>query len=236
MYYNVKTIYPAYMGEVNCKGIGSPCVFIRLSGCNLRCYKSTLGTLCDTPEALKMKCGTEMSVDEILLKVAYMGTKLVCLTGGEPLLQDCTELLWALSKMNIHSVIETNGSVSIEKYKAIPNVSFVMDWKSPSSGENNKMLSKNLELLGNNDFLKFVITTEVDYEDMLQVYRLNPTRSYQIAVGIFWGKSLFGYSELIERLGEDNINVYLNCQQHKMCMMFDATRDKINEIFIPKEL
>ena len=235
MYYSVNTIYPAWMGEVNCKGIGYPCVFIRLAGCNLRCYKTTLGSLCDTPEALKLKSGKAMNVDEILKKTASYGTDLVCLTGGEPLCQMCEELLWGLSRMNIHVVVETNGSKEIANYKRIPNVSFVMDWKAPSTGEEEKMLKENLRYLGKDDFLKFVINTEEDFNAMLEVYRYDPNRAYNIGVGLFWGSKLT-YAELMERLQEENVNVYLNCQQHKMCMMYDKHKDKISEIFIPKEM
>ena len=62
----VQTIYPAFMGEVNECGIGAPCVFIRLAGCNLRCYEKTRGCLCDTPEALAMTSGEQMSVGDIV--------------------------------------------------------------------------------------------------------------------------------------------------------------------------
>ena len=82
----VNTIYPAFMGEVNLLGIGAPCTFVRLSGCNLRCYKNTMGTLCDTPEALELKCGNPMSVDEVIMQLdRYAERPIVCLTGGEPL-------------------------------------------------------------------------------------------------------------------------------------------------------
>lgn len=235
MYYNVNTIYPAWMGEVNCKGIGSPCVFVRLSGCNLRCYSKSLGTLCDTPEALTCKSGKAMTTESICLEVASHGTNLVCLTGGEPLLQNCEELLWHLSKIGIHTVVETNGSKLIQDYKSIPNVSFVMDWKSPSSGEREKMLFTNLSYLGPEDYLKFVIRDNDDFVDMLKMYRATANRAYKIAVGTFWGSTI-SYEELMKRIKDENLDVYLNCQQHKMCMMYDKYRDKISEIFIPKEM
>lgn len=235
MFYSVNTIYPAWMGEVNCKGIGYPCVFVRLAGCNLRCYEKTKGVLCDTPEALTKKCGTAMPVEQILLEAAGYGTDLVCLTGGEPLLQMCDELLWGFSKMGIHVVVETNGSKTIKDYKRIPNVSFVMDWKAPSTGENEKMLEENLRYLGVEDFVKFVIDDEDDFQDMLKVYRSDPMRAYNIAVGTFWGSKM-SYMELMKRIREENLNVYLNCQQHKMLMLYDKERDNLSGIFIPKEL
>ena len=93
----VNTIYPAFMGECNVYGIGVPCTFVRLAGCNLRCYESTKGTLCDTPEALGYSCGSDMSPSQILHKVISLGRKVICLTGGEPLTRDVTKLLTLLS-------------------------------------------------------------------------------------------------------------------------------------------
>ena len=95
-YLKVNTIYPAYMGECNKYGIGVPCTFIRLNGCNLRCYLKKKGTTCDTPEALDCADGKRMEVSAIIKSVRNIGNKVICLTGGEPLLQDCTKLLTEL--------------------------------------------------------------------------------------------------------------------------------------------
>ena len=95
-YLKVNTIYPAYMGECNKYGIGVPCTFIRLNGCNLRCYLKKKGTTCDTPEALECDDGKRMEVSSIIKSVRNIGNKVICLTGGEPLLQDCTKLLTEL--------------------------------------------------------------------------------------------------------------------------------------------
>ena len=236
MFYRVNTIYPAFMGESNVKGIGYPCVFVRLAGCNLRCYSKTMCGLCDTPEALKINSGKAMSNDEIALQVAGYCRDLVCLTGGEPLMQDCTELLKSLTKMGNHVVIETNGSIPIGMYREIPNVSFVMDWKAPSTGEQNKMLKENLVHLSVNDFVKFVIYNEDDYRELVKFYREDAYLPFNIVVGTLWG-SIISYEELCNKMWHDNLNnVYLNCQQHKMCRLYDKYRYKLTDIVIPREI
>lgn len=235
MFYRVNTIYPAYMGEVNCMGIGHPCTFVRLSGCNLRCYFKTKGGYCDTPEALSMKEGKAISTNEIALKTAMYGNDLVCLTGGEPLMQDCTELLEKLTKMNMHVAIETNGSMAISPYRHIQGISFVMDWKAPSTGEIEKMLESNLKYLDEDDFVKFVIDDDKDFDAMVKFYRRTPTRQFNIAVGLFWGSKLT-YTELMKKISAENINVYLNCQEHKMCMLYDKYKDSLSDVVIPREL
>ena len=235
----VNTIYPAFMGEVNTHGIGVPCTFLRLAGCNLRCYLKTKGILCDTPEALEMKGGKDMSVSEIVYQVGCLGRKVVCLTGGEPLMQDVKELLTELSNNGHYVVVETNGSKSIAPYRHIRNVSFVVDVKSASSGESERMLEENYELLDKNDFLKFVVDTE---EDVMKFRRWVNSHDYlecNIAVGTFWGSEI-PYEKLMSSIIKTawNIPVYLNMQTHKMACLYDHYKDKndFGKIFIPRDL
>ena len=238
MNYNVNTIYPAFMGEVNTYGIGCPCTFVRLSGCNLRCYKATKGFLCDTPEALDCKSGTRMSTDEIINRLTHIGNKVICLTGGEPLLQDITELLTELSYHGFKVVIETNGSVRIDKYRHIRNVSFVVDCKGPSSGEMEKMLESNYSLLDKDDYVKFVVDNEEDYAHFAQwIFTHGTYVKCCVAVGTFWGSEI-DYQELLKKLQNDGINVYLNMQTHKMACLYDHYKndEDFGKIFIPKEL
>lgn len=236
--YRVNTIYPAFMGEVNKYGIGCPCTFLRLSGCNLRCYKSTKGTLCDTPEALDCKSGTEMTTSEIVNKLTHIGNKVICLTGGEPLLQDVTELLTALSNFDYEVVVETNGSKEIYPYRHIRNVSFVVDVKSPGSGESDKMV-RDYDLLNEDDFVKFVVDTEEDYKHFKKwVYAHKGYTACRIAVGTFWGSEI-GYQELLQKIQKDGItDVYLNMQTHKMACLYDNHKEDegFGKLFIPKEL
>lgn len=233
----VNTIYPAFMGEVNAHGIGVPCTFLRLAGCNLRCYYKTKGTLCDTPEALEMKGGKDMSVSEIVLQVKCFGRKVVCLTGGEPLMQDVKELLTELSNNGHYVVVETNGSKSIVPYRHIRNVSFVVDVKSASSGESERMLEENYKLLDKNDFLKFVVDTEDDAKEFHRWVFSHDYLNCNIAVGAFWGSEV-SYAKLMASIKTACQPVYLNMQTHKMACLYDHYKDKneFREIFIPRDL
>lgn len=235
----VNTIYPAFMGECNTHGIGVPCTFVRLAGCNLRCYYKTKHILCDTPEALEMKGGKETSVSEIVFQVKCLGRKVVCLTGGEPLVQDVKELLTELSNNGYFVVVETNGSKSIAPYRRIRNVSFVVDVKSTSSGEGEKMLAENYTLLDNRDFLKFVVDTK---EDMVEFERWVLAHNYincNVAVGTFWGSAIT-YGELIKTLHKVawGVPVYLNMQTHKMACLYDFYKEdaSFKDLFVPKDL
>lgn len=235
----INTIYPAFMGEVNIHGIGVPCTFVRLAGCNLRCYFKTKGTLCDTPEALEMKGGKDMSVSEIMHQVKCFGRKVVCLTGGEPLMQDVKELLTELSNNDYFVVVETNGSKSIYPYRHIRNVSFVVDVKSASSGESERMLEENYDFLDEKDFLKFVVDTN---EDVTEFERWVFSHNYiecNVAVGTFWGSEIT-YGELIKTLNKVawQVPVYLNMQAHKMACLYDRYKDNsaFKDLFIPRDL
>lgn len=238
--YCVNTIYPAFMGEVNVHGIGCPCTFVRLTGCNLRCYKSTKGVLCDTPEALDvLRGGKMMGPEQVAVACDALHNKVVCLTGGEPLLQNVTELLVELVDRGHKVVIETNGSVLIRKYRHIRNVSFVVDYKSPSSGESDKMVETNYDELDEDDFIKFVVDTEEDYlafKEWVENHR-SILRKTNIAVGTFWGSKI-GYQELLKKLQADKINAYINMQTHKMACLYDKYKEAedFSKIFIPKEL
>lgn len=232
----VNTIYPAFMGEVNTHGIGVPCTFVRLSGCNLRCYSKTKGITCDTPEALEGRTGTLMLVSEIVSQVLSFGRKVVCLTGGEPLCQDCRSLLESLTSWGVSVVVETNGSKSIGMYRGIPGVSFVVDFKGSSTGESEKMYPHNYNFMDSDDYLKFVVDTERDYMEMRQwVVAHGSSFKGNIGVGMFWGSQMT-YQELMKRLLEDDIRAYVNMQTHKMACLYDVHRDTLGEIIIPKDL
>lgn len=235
----VNTIYPAFAGEVNIHGIGVPCVFVRLAGCNLRCYFKTKGILCDTPEALEMKSGKDMSVSEIVYEVRRFGGKIVCLTGGEPLMQDVKELLTELSNNGYSVVVETNGSKSIAPYRHIRNVSFVVDVKSASSGESERMLEGNYDLLDEKDFLKFVVDTKEDVTEFERWVFAHNYINCNVAVGTFWGSEIT-YGELIKTLNKVARQVpgYLNMQTHKMACLYDRYKgdSSFRDLFIPKDL
>lgn len=234
----LNTIYPAFMGECNVHGIGVPCTFVRLAGCNLRCYEKTKGVLCDTPEALSPFSGKQVSEDYILKEVREYGRKVICLTGGEPLRQDVTKLLTLLSNEGYFVVVETNGSKSIAPYRHIRNVSFVVDVKTTSTGEAEHMDETNYSLLDENDFVKFVVDTEEDYNDFHSWVSCHDYLKCKIAVGLFWGSEIT-YAWLFNNITHfaSRLPIYLNMQTHKMICLYDSySKEEFGKLFIPKEL
>lgn len=134
---------------------GYPCFFIRLSGCNLRC------SYCDTTYAYSE--GRILKSEEILRQLREYETKLVEVTGGEPLLQSETvPLLKSLADCGYTILLETNGSCSLKGVP--PEVIKIMDLKCPSSGMSGYMDCKNLRYLSIQDQVKFVIQDRSDYE------------------------------------------------------------------------
>jgi 7-carboxy-7-deazaguanine synthase len=149
----VHEIFRSIQGESSF--VGLPCVFVRLSGCNLRCR------YCDTPYA--QEGGEEMTLEEILKRVSAFGVKLVELTGGEPLFQlEAATLCSGLKEMGHDVLVETNGSLDIS---VLPEgVVRIMDIKCPSSGEGHMMMWENIWKLRADDEVKFVISDRHDYE------------------------------------------------------------------------
>jgi 7-carboxy-7-deazaguanine synthase len=133
---------------------GQPCVFVRLTGCDLRC------TYCDTEYAFYE--GKKRSIDAIIAEVASHPCRLVEITGGEPLLQKRVHLLMArLCDLGYTVLIETSGAHDIGPID--PRVHRIMDFKCPDSGEVARNRLENLPLLGPRDEVKFVIGTDEDF-------------------------------------------------------------------------
>lgn len=134
--------------------VGLPTVFVRLTGCPLRC------AWCDT--AYAFEGGTPRTVDEVLAEVAGHRVGTVCVTGGEPLAQkNCTELLSALCDAGYSVSLETSGALDIGQVD--PRVSRIVDLKAPGSGESHRNRFANLALLNPRDELKIVLAGESDY-------------------------------------------------------------------------
>jgi 7-carboxy-7-deazaguanine synthase len=151
----INEIFLSIQGEGILMGV--PTTFIRLSGCNLRCQ------WCDTQYAYDE--GVEMTSDEILQKVKEHPTSHVCITGGEPLLQEESfGLVQKLHDQGFQVTVETNGSQTIQELPCLDSLVISLDVKCPSSGMHEKMDFSNLEILGLNDQLKFIIGDERDYE------------------------------------------------------------------------
>lgn len=149
----VNEIFLSLQGESLSTGL--PTVFIRFTGCNLRC------TYCDTTYSYDE--GMEMEINEIIKEIKKYECKRICLTGGEPLLQkDLQTLLYFLKECEVS--IETNGSIDISPFHLYQKHRFVMDIKCPSSGMSSYNFIKNIDFLTKKDEIKFVIS---DYEDFL---------------------------------------------------------------------
>ena len=157
-------LFYSLQGET--RTVGWPTVFIRLTGCPLRCR------YCDTRYAYHG--GEAVSLADIMARVKQYNAHHVTVTGGEPLAQpECLTLLTSLCDAGYEVSLETSGAVSIEGVD--PRVSIVMDLKTPASGEEPSNLLGNLPLLQAKDQLKFVICDRNDYQwarDMLEAYEL----------------------------------------------------------------
>jgi len=149
----ITEIFHSVQGEA--RAVGWPTVFVRLTGCPLRC------TYCDT--AYAFQGGQWRTLDEILAEVARHGARHVCVTGGEPLAQKrCLALLEKLCDAGYEVSLETSGAIDITGVD--PRVSRVVDLKTPGSKEMHRNRLENLPLLTAHDQVKFVVCDRADYE------------------------------------------------------------------------
>ncbi|WP_240342317.1 7-carboxy-7-deazaguanine synthase QueE [Methylococcus sp. EFPC2] len=200
----ITEIFHSLQGES--RSAGWPTVFVRLTGCPLRCV------YCDTEYAFSG--GAKMSIAEILDRVRSHGAHYVCVTGGEPLAQKaCPELLRALADEGYEVSLETSGAFDVSEVD--PRVVKVVDLKTPSSGEVERNRYENLALLGPKDQIKFVILNDEDYRwaiDKLQQYDL-PARCEVLF------SPAVGYqdpTELAEKVLRDRLPVRFQIQLHKI--------------------
>ena len=200
----INEIYLSVQGESTHTGL--PCIFIRLTGCNLRC------SWCDTAYAFHE--GKNMSIDEILQKVENFGIHLVEITGGEPLMQDNVyTLMRRLIEKGYKVMLETGGSISLERVPK--DVIKIMDLKCPGSGEQEKNNLDNLKLLAPHDEVKFVILDRKDYEwsrDIIKKFKINET-AHILLSPVFDKLEL---KEMVKWILEDRLPVRLQTQLHKI--------------------
>ena len=160
----ITEIFASLQGEST--RVGLPTVFVRLTGCPLRC------SWCDT--AYAFSGGETRTLDDLLAEVAGHGLRHVCVTGGEPLAQKgCLALLAALCDAGHDVSLETSGALDIAGVD--PRVSRIMDLKAPGSGELARNRLENLALLNAHDELKFVLADAADYawaKQQIAEYRL----------------------------------------------------------------
>ena len=154
----ISEIFHSIQGESTRAGL--PTVFVRLTGCPLRCV------WCDTEYAFSG--GQVTSLGELLDQVARFGCRTVCVTGGEPLAQQgCRVLLGALCDAGYDVSLETSGALDLTDIDE--RVSKIMDIKAPGSGEAGKNLWENLRHLGTRDEIKFVLDSESDYAWAMEI-------------------------------------------------------------------
>jgi len=207
----INEIYMSIQGESSKAGF--PCVFVRLTYCNLRC------TYCDTEYAFYE--GKDYTIAQVIEKVKEFGCRLVEITGGEPLVQneECRLLMTKLCDEGLEVMLETGGSLTI---KDIDNrVKIIMDLKCPSSGMMKKNLYENINFLKADDELKFVIGSREDYEwtkAIIGKYELDKKCSILLSV-------VFGSLEpvaLVEWMLQDKIKARFQLQMHKFIWQPDT--------------
>lgn len=200
----ITEIFHSLQGEALQAGL--PTVFVRLTGCPLRC------TYCDSEYAFYG--GDWMHFDDILSEIRRHETPYVCVTGGEPLAQKrCAELLALLCNEGFEVSLETSGAVDIDL--ADRRVSRVMDLKTPASGEEEKNLWSNLDQLTSHDQVKFVICSRDDYEWARHQLVERQLGSYcDVLFSPAWG--LVEPKDLAEWILADRLPVRFQLQLHKL--------------------
>ncbi len=200
----ITEVFLSIQGESTRAGL--PCVFVRTTGCHLRCI------WCDTDYAFYG--GRELSVAEVVAEVERIGRgcKLVELTGGEPLLQkDIGELASLLLERGFTVLCETSGSLDIDLLP--PRVIKIMDLKCPGSGEVDRNLWSNLEKLTAEDEIKFVIRDRTDYDWALATIAERRLAGRQLLFTPVWDE--LELRQLAAWMLEDNAPARLQTQLHK---------------------
>jgi 7-carboxy-7-deazaguanine synthase len=200
----VTEIFCSLQGET--RSVGCPTVFVRLTGCPLRCG------YCDTAYAFTE--GQWLAFDEILKQVAGYGARYVTVTGGEPLAQrPCRELLVRLCEAGYAVSLETSGALDIAGID--PRVSVVMDLKTPGSGEESRNLIANLAHLRPHDQVKFVIADRADYEwSCARVREHDLAARCEVLFSPVYGR--LAPRELADWILADRLPVRMQVQLHKL--------------------
>ena len=200
----ITEIFYSLQGEA--RDAGKPTVFIRLTGCPLRC------TYCDSEYAFYG--GEWMHFDEIMQKVTAHRTKHVCVTGGEPLAQKrCHQLLTRLCDEGYQVSLETSGAIDVSQVDN--RVSRVVDIKTPDSGEEHRNLWENLDVLTDHDQVKFVICSRQDYDWALgEIRSRDMERKFDLLISPCWEQQ--DAAELAEWVLEDQLSARVQLQLHKI--------------------
>lgn len=186
--------------------VGLPTIFIRLTGCPLRCG------YCDTEYAFKG--GSNMTLDEVMQRIEAYDTRYICVTGGEPLAQKgCIELLTRLGDAGYAVSLETSGAMDITEVDS--RVKVIMDIKTPGSGEAGKNRWENLPLLKAGDEVKWVICSREDYDWAKQMLQ---TRAFPVDCDQLFSPSFHEVSgeSLASWILQDQLKVRMQLQLHKI--------------------
>jgi 7-carboxy-7-deazaguanine synthase len=201
---NICEIFYSIQGESTYAGL--PCVFVRTSGCNLRC------SYCDTRYAYED--GRTVPVDEVFSQVRSYGCKLVEITGGEPLIQieEANSLIKLLLEDDYTILLETNGSLSVEKIDS--RVIKIVDIKCPDSGMSDRINWKNLQYLSCQDQVKFVLSSRRDYEWSRGVI-LDYSISDKVEVLLSVAFGILEPKDVVKWILKDRLNARFQLQMHK---------------------
>jgi 7-carboxy-7-deazaguanine synthase len=198
----ITEIFHSIQGESS--HAGRPCVFVRLTGCNLRCR------WCDSEYTFTG--GEKISLDDVMARVASYGCNLVEVTGGEPLAQaESLDLVRRLLDEGYEVLIETSGSIDITPVDR--RAKLILDVKCPGSGEADKNRWQNLEALRDHDEVKFVIADRTDYEYALQVIAERRLSGRVLLFSPVWGE--MDPKTLAEWMLADRVPARFQTQLHK---------------------
>jgi 7-carboxy-7-deazaguanine synthase len=206
----INEIFLSVQGETSSAGM--PTIFVRTGGCNIRC------TYCDTPYALTTHGSVKQTVPAVMEQVRAKRIKRVCLTGGEPLIQpkeELQELFDQLGAEGYELSIETSGSISIAPFHLHDGQRWILDMKTPSSGESGSMDFTCLELLRPVDEVKFVVGS---HEDFTWSVALIEEYALEGRAGLLFSPIWDGVSplELTEWVLASGIDARVQIQLHKI--------------------
>lgn len=200
----ITEIFYSLQGESNTVGI--PTVFIRLTGCPLRCV------YCDT--AYAFSGGKKIEIEEIIVQVEQYATRYITVTGGEPLAQPaCLELIKQLLDKGFIVSLETSGAIDVSGVDS--RAVKVMDLKTPGSGELDKNIYQNIDYLSSKDQVKFVIGNNEDYDwSKATLTKYGLLERCEVLFSPVMG--LQNPSELADKILQDRLPVRFQIQLHKL--------------------